>query len=271
MSETNIKLALELDHDDTDSGNWFVDGLVNDRQYKFMFDTGAATTSMKYDELTSKVVSTENRDSSGAFAKNYDDIIIISKIQIGPISEANVRVARAPKNAEGRRNLLGMNILKNYALQFLFSENKVEILNREQMSTKSGMQELFVGERFHPYVDILWADNVSAKGVWDTGAGITCFDSSFVKKHPSLFSKIGKSIGHDSSGATSETPVYMMKEFSLGGYHFPASKVVVIDLSVPNSTVKTPMDFILGFNVLNKANWIFDFPNKRWKISKMLK
>ncbi len=267
---TTFNLVLELDQDETESGNWFVDGLVGDSRYKFMLDTGAATTSMKYDDLISGFTSTENRNSWGAFAKNQDDLITIPKIQVDSIAEVNVRVARAPMNAEGRRNLLGMNFLKNYALHFLFAENKVEILCNDQIEQVSGMQDLFLGERYHPYVDILWAGNIRAKGVWDTGAGVTCFDSTFVKKHQDLFSKVGTSIGQDSSGAKSETPVYMMKEFTLGGFQFPASKVVVIDLSGPNSTIKTPMEFILGFNVLNKANWIFDFPNRRWKISKML-
>ncbi len=268
---TSIKLFLELDKDETESGNWFVDGTVGDSRYKFMLDTGAATTSMKYDDLTSKFTSTENRNSSGAFAKNHDDLITVPKIQVDSIAEVNISVARAPKNAEGRRNLLGMNFLENYALHFLFAENKVDILSNDQIGQVSDMQDLFLGERFHPYVDILWVGNIRAKGVWDTGAGVTCFDSAFVKKHPHLFSKVGTSNGQDSSGAKSETPVYLMKEFTLGGHHFPASKVVVIDLSVPNSTIKTPMDFILGFNVLNKANWIFDFPSRKWKISKMLK
>lgn len=270
LDQTSIRLFLEKDEDDADAGNWFVEGQIDGNQYRFMLDTGAATTSMKYDALTSKFSSSENRNSSGALAKNYDDIITVSKIDVGPLSELNVRVARAPTNADGRRNLLGMNFLKNYSLHFLFAENKVEIIKNEQSAKITGLQDLFMGERFHPYVDILWTESICAKGVWDTGAGMTCFDSKFVKKHPELFLRIGTSVGQDSSGAKAETPVYMMKGFNLGGFHFPDSKVVVIDLSVPNSTIKTPMDFILGFNILIKANWILDFPNKKWKITKML-
>ena len=61
-----------------------------------------------------------------------------------------------------------------------------------------------------------------------------------------------------------------MREFVLGGKKFPATRVVGADLSVPNSTIKTPMDFILGYNILRKANWFFDFPNRKWAITKML-
>jgi hypothetical protein len=30
------------------------------------------------------------------------------------------------------------------------------------------------------------------------------------------------------------------------------------------------MDLILGYNTLRQANWLFDFPRRRWAISKRL-
>jgi len=29
-------------------------------------------------------------------------------------------------------------------------------------------------------------------------------------------------------------------------------------------------DLILGYSTLSKANWLFDFPRKKWAISKLL-
>jgi hypothetical protein len=76
-------------------------------------------------------------------------------------------------------------------------------------------------------------------------------------------------LGTDSSGATQKTPLYQVKGFKLGEVQFPEFKTVVVDLSVPNSTIKIPMDFILGYNVQKQANWLFDFPKKKWAITKM--
>jgi hypothetical protein len=76
-------------------------------------------------------------------------------------------------------------------------------------------------------------------------------------------------MGTDSSGTSAETPMYEMKAFELGHHQFPSIRVAAVDLSVPNATLQTPMVFILGYNVLSKANWIFDFPHRRWAISKM--
>jgi hypothetical protein len=35
-----------------------------------------------------------------------------------------------------------------------------------------------------------------------------------------------------------------------------------------NDSIEVPMDLILGYTTLSQANWLFDFPDKRWTISK---
>ena len=263
-----FKFTVEPDKDDPDSANVYVDGTVADKPYRFRLDTGAGRTSIAFDEFTSsfKVVGTKH--SAGAFAKTHDNLIEVPQVQVGTLSQSPATVVRMPKNANNRANLLGMDFLKNYALYFQYDREQVKVVDTEKF--QDNFLELFLGENGHPYVDLSWGAGVDAIGVWDTGAGITVFDSRFMKKHPDLFTKVGTSIGTDSSGTTQETPVYLLKAFTLGGMQFSAIRTVVIDLSVPNSTIKTPMDFILGHNVLRKANWVFDFPRKKWAISTML-
>jgi hypothetical protein len=74
----------------------------------------------------------------------------------------------------------------------------------------------------------------------------------------------------DSTGATIETPLYLMEEVQIGHNTFAPHKVVAIDLEHVNSKIEIPMDFILGFSTLKQAHWIFDFPKKQWAISKMI-
>jgi hypothetical protein len=263
-------LSVQKDHDDSDAANWLVDVIVGEKTYQFYLDTGASTTSMTWDEWTSQLATIGIEHTSGAMAKHSNDLVSIPKIRVGSLERSNLTVARAHKDAVGKSNLLGMNFLKNFSLEFLFDKNKVLVYEASQSAPPVKFNTLFLGERFHPYVELKWSGGVQANGVWDTGAGITVFDIEFVKKHPEIFRKFGFSTGKDSSGKSSETPIYQMKEFELGGYKFPSAKVAAVDLSVPNSTIHTPMTFILGYNVLRNANWIFDFPGKRWAISKML-
>lgn len=265
-----FQFMVEPDKDDADSSDVYVDGTIDGRSYRFRLDTGSGSTTIAFDEFTSgfKVVGT--KESAGTFAKIKDEIIEVPNVRVGALSKSPANLVRTPKNTGGRANLLGMDFLKNYALHFRYDINRVDRFDSDKMMNENSLLDLFMGENGHPYVDLSWSKEVQAKGVWDTGAGITLFDSSFMKRHPDLFTKVGTSIGTDSTGTTQETPVYLVKGFALGGNKFPSIKAVVIDLSVPNSTIKTPMDFILGYNVQRKANWVFDFPKKKWMISKML-
>jgi len=267
---SGFDLIVVPDKEDEDGGNWFVSATLDDRSYRFYLDTGAGSTSMVWDNYTSQFKSTGVRQTSGALAKHSNDMILIPQIRVGAISKSNLIVSRAPKESKGKNNLLGMNFLKTHAFHFIFEKKRVEIFDPSASKVDFKFHELVLGERYHPYVGLTYKDGIEATGVWDTGAGMTVFDIAFVKKHPHLFKKIGVSTGTDSSGTSLETPMYLMESFELGGFLFPASKVAVVDLSVPNSTIQTPMEFILGYNVLSKANWIFDFPNKKWAISKML-
>ena len=93
-----------------------------------------------------------------------------------------------------------MNFFKEHAFHFLFERDEVLIADKHSFPDIEKL-ELFLGERFHPYVDLIWEESISAKGVWDTGAGMTVFDSSFIKKHSKLFRHVGSSMGTDSTGA----------------------------------------------------------------------
>lgn len=264
-----FEFTVVPDKDDPDSSDVFVDGTVGEKPYRFRLDTGAGRTSIGSDHFTLGFKVVGQTTGAGAFAKVHDDLIEIPQLCVGKLSQSPATVIRTPKNAQDRANLLGMDFMKSHGLHFRYDSNSVHLIDSKK-TLGEPLFDLFVGENGHPYVDLSWYGGARAKGVWDTGAGITLFDSGFVKKHSELFTNAGTSIGTDSSGTTQETPVYLMKGFTLGGKQFPPTKVVVIDLSVPNSTIQTPMDFVIGYNIQKRANWVFDFPQKKWAISKML-
>ena len=106
--------------------------------------------------------------------------------------------------------------------------------------------------------------------MWDTGASLTCVDAGFIARHSDAFKPAGQSGGTDASGSSVETPLYWMHGLSCGGQAFPAHKVVGIDLSFVNSKIEYPMTMILGYSTLYHANWLFDFPQRKWVILEML-
>ena len=64
--------------------------------------------------------------------------------------------------------------------------------------------------------------------------------------------------------------MYMMAAATIGGYTFPTQRVAAVDLAHINATLERPMDLIVGYNLYSNAHWLFDFPRRRWRITKML-
>jgi hypothetical protein len=162
-----------------------------------------------------------------------------------------------------------MDLLKDFRCHFLFDENRVLVDPPEKSAFGTAAQALVLGKRFHPYVEVQFGPN-KATAVWDSGGGITVVDLNFIHRYPALFQEAAASHGTDSTGAIMETPMFMMAASVIGNQPFPLHKVAGVDLSHVNSTTETPMDMILGYVTVRKANWWFDFPHKRWAITKLL-
>lgn len=267
-SMKEFKFTIKPDEHDVEAAEVLVEGKVASKNYIFLLDTGAARTSVQYDDFTSKFKSLKKESSSSVFTRSSEDLIMVSHIELGPILKKDLLIVRYPPKQRSARNLIGMDILKDYSLKFLFDENKV-LVDPPESGESVISQDLFLDKRNHPYIDINFKQ-LTVKAVWDTGAGITVVDINFINQFPSFFQEMDKSIGTDASGIKMETPMYTMKSIKIGNHMFPSLKVAGVDLSIINSTIDVPMNLILGYNMLNKANWIFDFPRRKWAILDLL-
>jgi hypothetical protein len=162
-----------------------------------------------------------------------------------------------------------MNLLKEFRLHFHFDENRVSVDAHDDWEDSAEHQDLFLDAKYHPYLDVQFGAE-KAHAVWDTGAGITVVDTNFITAHPAFFQEVGQSIGTDSSGSQAKTPMFVMSSAVIADRMFPPLRVAGVDLSFVNSTLAVPMDLILGYNALSKANWLFDFPRKKWAITRWL-
>ena len=267
MSE--IPLIIIPDKDDEDAAEIFVDGKMGQKKYRFLLDTGAAKTHVQIDAYTASFESIQSSHSAGVFAQSNYDLITVPSIEVGSIVKKNVIIARYTEDAPNLRNLIGMDFLKDFRCHFFFDEHRVLINVPEASPITDPCLELFLGKKFHPYVPIHFGD-VESNAVWDTGAGITVVDTVFIQTHPSLFQKEGSSVGRDSSGTQMATPMFTMTACTIGNKQFPPHPVAGVDLSHMNSTTEVPMDMILGYSTLSKANWFFNFPGKKWKVIEIL-
>ncbi|MGH3184116.1 MAG: hypothetical protein ACRDOH_18690 [Streptosporangiaceae bacterium] len=127
-------------------------------------------------------------------------------------------------------------------------------------------RELLMSRRGHAYVEVHWR-GVSGNACWDTGSGATIVNRDFWLGHPEVFEQIGMSAGTDGRGERAETPLLLMAESAIGQRTFGPHQAVAVDLSRVNSTLQYPMDLILGYPTIRQADWLFDFPTRRWTLT----
>jgi hypothetical protein len=265
-----FKLIIIPDEDEIDGAEVCVDGTIGGNTYRFLLDTGAGRTRLIFDDYTSTLNRIgQNDPSSGVFASSTDDMVQIPSIEVGPISRQDIALSRAPETQIGVRNLIGMDLLKDYSCHFLFDEDRVSVDEDALCGADYPFQPLFLDKKFHPYIDVQLG-TATAGAVWDTGASITVVNMALVEKHSDFFEAAGHSTGTDSTGMSVETPMFVMAATDIGGYTFPSQRVAGVDLSFVNTTIERPMDLILGYSLLRKANWLFDFPRQKWAITKQM-
>ena len=235
-----------------------VDGTVGGLPQRFVLDTGAARTELvASDDLKLEPEGIES-GSGGVFGAVDHELASVRDLRVGPISVDRLTVSLASSGAT--HNVLGMDVVGGFCWRLSLSD---ATLTLESGLTDTSANDLYVGPRGHPCLGLAW-DAVTANACWDTGAGITVVDASFAQRHPQLFADESSSRGTDSTGATREIPTFQMQGPTIGSHRFSSHKVAVVDLSAVNATSARPMDLILGYPILSQAEWVMDFPSRRW-------
>jgi hypothetical protein len=263
----SLPLILEPDPDDPDCAVPVVAVIVAGRPYRLVLDTGAARTTMAADSFTSALPA-QGRDSShGAFAPTGNPLVTVTDPRAGPMHAGELKVARADSGRLGAPNLLGMDVLRRYSCHFRFGSGVVEV--GAEAGGGAGQRaeyNLWTDAACHPYVDVEWP-GVTASACWDSGASITIVHREFWLAHRELFEETGTATGTDASGTRLETTAVRMSRAVIGRRQFAAHKAAVVDLTNANAAVERPMDLILGYPAWRQADWLFDFPARKWALT----
>jgi hypothetical protein len=259
-----VPLIIEPDPDDPHCATVMVDGTIAGRSYRFILDTGAARTQVAADDYTSALSTVAEHISSGAFGdRTTDPVVMVTDVAVGPLRAATLLVTRAEPGGPQPGNLIGMDLLQRYCCHFRLGAG---VLGLDAPPGWQAGHDLLMDSRGHVYVDVHWP-GVTGHACWDTGSGPTVVNRGFWLGHPELFQEIGVTTGTDATGAQAETPVLIMAEAIIGQRAFGSHKAVVVDLSPVNSSLEYPMDLILGYPTLRQADWLFDFPARRWVLT----
>jgi hypothetical protein len=260
-----FELKRKYDEQEEDGVELWVEATIQGRPYDFLLDTGAAVTHLRWDEFTGQFPAQGSRQSSGLLGVMEDDLITVPDFRLGSIERESFVVTRIARDRHQAKSLIGMDLLQDYCCTFFFGEDRVSLEPRPSAL----LNDLFLDDKAHPYVPVACM-GMTVQAVWDTGASLTCVDLGFIERYPQAFAEAGESAGTDASGNSVTTPLFVMKGFVCDGRSFADHTVVGIDLSFVNSKIKHPMTMILGNSTLCQANWLFDFPRRKWGILEML-
>lgn len=257
-------MIVEPDLDDPECANVMVDASIAGRPYRFVLDTGSPRTHVVADDFTTTLATRGTHTSSGVFSSSSNTLVTLPELAVGSAAQGSVEAVLVDTSQSEARNLLGMDVLKSHCWHFKFDEQTLTV---ETAKSSNAKRPLTMDAVSHPYVELSW-QNAIAQCVWDSGAGITVVDRAFWSEHPDMFHEAGTSLGIDANGLQVEVLTFVMAEVEIGGELFARHKVAVVDLSQANAELDRPMDLLLGYTTLNQANWLFDFPAKRWCVNR---
>lgn len=99
--------------------------------------------------------------------------------------------------------------------------------------------------------------------LFDTGAAATLLDPKLIEDDPENFEFIQEIEITDGSNKKLKSAIYKMKVLSIQGLDFQDVIVLSYPLDVLQNEMPT-VRVILGYNVIRRHNWWFNFDLKRW-------
>jgi len=256
-----VPLIIEPDEDEPDFASVRVDATIAGRPYLMTLDTGAGQTVLDADDYTRGLTPLGEDSSTGVFGVPVVyPVVTITDLAVGPVRLATLDVSLSEHVAGG---LLGMDVLGRHRCHFRLDD---AILDVDPPPGTELDNELLIDRRGHVLIEVHWP-GASARAVWDTGSTPTLVNRDFWLAHPELFEQIGLIEGTDAGGERAQTPLLRMAESIIGQRAFGPHKAVAVDLSPAISTAEYPPDLILGYPTLRQADWLFDFPARRWTLT----
>lgn len=260
LSKPEFIASIPLIESPTESGKYVTDIeiYVDGAKRRFLLDTGAASSSIREDDETMKYPSLGKDESKGASGKaKVCDIIQPKTIRIG------LQEISKPKIKRCDRNILGMDLLGQFAFQVDLAQKRLNVLAQMPSNLRSfSIRRL---KRGHVTIPSIFGKQ-KVDVLFDTGADTTVIDSQFVNKHPELFKLIRSEDGTDAHGHKIESKIYECESVELGDLKLRNVEMAAFDFGKHLRESMEGSPVILGSNVISKAVWNFDLKAGKWAV-----
>lgn len=191
------------------------------------------------------------------------DQIIVRRLELDGVAFPDVKLARA-NAGDHFETTIGMNLLGNKA--FALSFGAKPSLKLDAKPPEGPLSKLKVYKSGLLSVPVTVGEEpVSA--LWDTGAELSAVDQKYATAHPRDFSFVKEvTNGVDGTHRPIKMRLYKVRALRIGGRAFQNVKVVAINFSSLREGADQEARMVVGFNLVRKASWFFDVPNRLWSV-----
>ncbi|HPI40169.1 MAG TPA: aspartyl protease family protein [Pseudobdellovibrionaceae bacterium] len=105
--------------------------------------------------------------------------------------------------------------------------------------------------------------NENITSLFDTGAGDTLVDPKLIENYPENFQFIQSLEITDGANKKLKSAIYKMKALVVNQNVFNDIYVLAYDLSILQNEIPS-VKIILGFNIIKRQNWWFNFEQQEW-------
>jgi hypothetical protein len=251
---------LQLRKGELDSGRIYVPCTFDDVSTTCFLDTGStnAIIADRSEFDLYDVVGKIKYKSASGISKEMSEVQIKQAI-IGGIKIKNLNVGLVKDAAD---SVVGINEISSVPFALKFKARPQIIFNPN-----------FKNKRQLP-LDVLDKNILSipikvqseaASALFDTGAGLSVVNKDFVERNPRMFDLIQDiSNGTDATGNPVTMKLHRIKRIEIGDFVFENENILSMDFETVRKHISPTIDFIIGFNLITKADWYFDLKAKTW-------
>ncbi len=257
-------IPVTLTQSDYGGGRIYLPVRFGDVVGTMRLDTGASITRITLAPWNKDLPSLGQSASTGASGKTTlcEDVeaknVEIKAQEGNNIGRHNYVVSRCA--ASDGDDLLGLDFFKGARFSLNFDRRELVFFGEKNLAGAPqplrllGPQQRLIGLEVK-------AVDATANGLLDTGAEISAVDRRFVIKHKKLFTLVkNKGKASEAAGKDLSARIYKIKQLDLGeGRILRDVYALAYDFGVLREALGGRTPFILGYNVISKFNWEFDF------------
>ena len=256
-SPSTSTVALTIETGSHGSGSYQFNAILDEQERTFLLDTGSRFTAVEQDRHFSKYKINGFYTAKGLSGKSKRmSTIIVDEINVGGVSLKKQRIALLPEKFK-IKNLFGMDTLWQLCVALRHKDKTLTF--KEKCDGKQGSKiAKYKGNLILLEPEI---NGQKYRMLLDSGASVTVLNQDLAEKLKLEKKSDEKVKIVDSSRVRSAKNLFALPALKWDGVTFTDIEIIYSDLNAFQQRNPERIDGIIGFNVIDQADWVFDLPN----------